>query len=300
MSSGIVRRAHSFGTRPAPVKNHLYALGDGARIFASDWIVSEPSLRHYAAVYITANREAMTLAVDSASATYQAAALRQMTVRAVSARNAQALLFQLDPLNRHFPRFRAIGRPGVLGLDRKRFARFDEQFQAAYLGNLSVQQASALLSNVIDAVLPLLPPTKEIDVRVQEVINLLRGDHNFRLDRLAAAVDLSYDRLSHLFVDSMGLPLRAYQSWCKLHKAITLFRGDATLRLTDIAHAAGFTDSSHLCRTFIQAHGAPPSYFLNRDYVTIISPSWARQMPATSIPTTETVQPSIDAAKAAV
>ena len=271
MPGGTLRSTHAFGVPTASIKNHLYALGDGARIFTSPWIVTKPELRHYAAIYLTARGAPVTLTLDGTTAPYQAAALKQMTERAVRAQDVQVLLFQLDPLHRHFARFRAIARPGLLALDRQRFARLDTQLQAAYAGRFTVAQASELFDDVVDTVLPLLPPVKDLDARVLKVIELLRQDHNSRLDRLAAAVDLSYDRLSHLFAESMGLPLRTYQSWLKLYTAITLVRADAKLRLTDVAHAAGFADSSHLCKAFVQAHGAPPSYFLDSDYVTIIS-----------------------------
>jgi AraC-like DNA-binding protein len=47
--------------------------------------------------------------------------------------------------------------------------------------------------------------------------------------------------------------------------------------MTEIAHAAGFVDSAHLCRTFQEVFGAPPSYFFANHNVKVFS--WQRHNP---------------------
>ncbi len=69
----------------------------------------------------------------------------------------------------------------------------------------------------------------------------------------AAEVGLSSGRARHLFVESTGLPFRTYLLWLRLTKAVELFSGGASL--TDAAHGAGFSDSSHLSRTFRRMFG---------------------------------------------
>ena len=74
---------------------------------------------------------------------------------------------------------------------------------------------------------------------------------------LAAQVGLSASRLTHLFTEQVGIPLRRYVLWSRLRIAITRVQtGD---HLTGAAHGAGFADSAHLTRTTRDMFGLPPS-----------------------------------------
>nr|WP_280297058.1 AraC family transcriptional regulator [Nocardia abscessus] len=64
-------------------------------------------------------------------------------------------------------------------------------------------------------------------------------------------------RLSHLFAEQMGIPLRRYILWLRLHIART--RALAGDDLAAAAHAAGFTDDADLVRTCRRTFGLPPS-----------------------------------------
>ncbi|MEY4546434.1 MAG: hypothetical protein RL685_2629 [Pseudomonadota bacterium] len=81
-------------------------------------------------------------------------------------------------------------------------------------------------------------------------------DQPMSLVEAAAHVGLSSGRARHLFVESTGLPFRTYLLWLRLTKALELFSAGASL--TDAAHAAGFSDSSHLSRTFRRMFGIAP------------------------------------------
>ncbi|MEV6217391.1 helix-turn-helix transcriptional regulator [Nocardia sp. NPDC051833] len=80
-----------------------------------------------------------------------------------------------------------------------------------------------------------------------------------RLHDLAAAVHLSESRLSHLFAEALGITFRAYVGWLRLLQATAAVAQGRTL--TEAAHLAGFTDSSHLTRTCRRTFGAPPTAF---------------------------------------
>lgn len=74
---------------------------------------------------------------------------------------------------------------------------------------------------------------------------------------LAARVGISASRLTHLFTEQVGIPLRRYVLWSRLQVAIT--RVQAGDDLTGAAHGAGFADSAHLTRTTREMFGLPPS-----------------------------------------
>ncbi|WP_330230011.1 helix-turn-helix domain-containing protein [Nocardia sp. NBC_00508] len=64
-------------------------------------------------------------------------------------------------------------------------------------------------------------------------------------------------RLTQLFSEQMGIPLRRYILWLRLHIART--RALAGEDLTVAAQAAGFSDDADLARTCRRTFGLPPS-----------------------------------------
>jgi AraC-like DNA-binding protein len=79
---------------------------------------------------------------------------------------------------------------------------------------------------------------------------------------VARHVGVSATRLTHLFTEQVGIPLRPYILWLRLHVAISRVRsGDD---LTAAAGAAGFADSSQLTRTCRRTFGLAPSALSRR------------------------------------
>ena len=78
-----------------------------------------------------------------------------------------------------------------------------------------------------------------------------------RVQHVARQVGLSESRLMHLFREQIGIPLRPYARWLRLRLAADEVRRGANL--TQAAHAAGFTDSSHLSNVFHDTFGLTPS-----------------------------------------
>lgn len=75
---------------------------------------------------------------------------------------------------------------------------------------------------------------------------------------IAAEVGLSPDRLSHLFSDKLGIPIKSYILWARMRRAVELIaRGEP---LSAIAYDVGFSDSAHLTRTYKQFFGLTPSF----------------------------------------
>ena len=77
------------------------------------------------------------------------------------------------------------------------------------------------------------------------------------LAALAEAVGLSTSRLMHAFTKSVGIPLRPYVAWLRLQRAAAAIYSGASL--TDAASASGFSDASHMSRTFHRMLGMGPS-----------------------------------------
>jgi len=98
-----------------------------------------------------------------------------------------------------------------------------------------------------------------IDGRVRRVLELIKCrsvNENFR-EASFSEIPLSRSRLAHLFVSQTGIPISRYILWVKIKIAI-----ESTLEgcsLTDSAHIAGFSDLSHLSRTFKGMFGSTMS-----------------------------------------
>jgi len=93
----------------------------------------------------------------------------------------------------------------------------------------------------------------EVRVRKMSAWAAARLDTPVSLADAAEHVGLSSGRARHLFVEQTGLPFRTYLVWLRLTRAVELFSAGSSL--TDAAHGAGFSDSSHLSRTFRRMFG---------------------------------------------
>lgn len=97
------------------------------------------------------------------------------------------------------------------------------------------------------------------DPRVAKSIAWIREgrEHGVSVKEIAAGVDLSESRLSHLFSEHVRVPVRRYLLWLRLRDAIHMLAHGGSL--TETAYEAGFSDSAHLTRTFRTMLGIAPS-----------------------------------------
>ncbi|MFL6713016.1 MAG: helix-turn-helix transcriptional regulator [Sulfurifustis sp.] len=253
-----------YGTLAHQVKDNGYMMRCGF-IYTSPWVVTAHTVRHPAAILLTAKHAPFDLSVNGVKRSYQAVAIKPVTARGLTARNVMLVSIHLHPNHPHFRLFRAIPDPGVLDLDRSRYAAFDSALEAAYRGSLDISEATRLFDDIVATTVQCLPKAKRTDSRVERAIALLQQDPAYPLTQLAATLGVSYDRMSHLFSETVGLPLRSYQLWQKAYNASFLLHSGRPL--TDIAHAAGFSDSAHLSRIFQNSYGISPSYFMDRNAV---------------------------------
>lgn len=98
--------------------------------------------------------------------------------------------------------------------------------------------------------------------RIQEALAAFeRADLDLSSEGLTRHLKLSRSRLSHLFAEEIGIPLRTFLLWSKLRRAFAgITHG---LSLTQAAHAGGFADSAHFSRTCVRMFGANPLSITN-------------------------------------
>lgn len=109
------------------------------------------------------------------------------------------------------------------------------------------------------AALSSLDHQAEMDPRVAQSIEWIRAgrESGILVKDIAAEVDLSESRFSHLFSEHLRVPVRRYLLWLRLRDALHMLA--SVENLTEAAHSAGFSDSAHLTRTFRSALGIAPS-----------------------------------------
>lgn len=127
--------------------------------------------------------------------------------------------------------------------------RYSESEVATYLTTLLVKDLVQI-------------PTNYTDSRISKVINHIKAHLHkpFNFHELKEVACLSESRLIHLFKKEVGIPIRKYLLWCRLHQAIRIYLQGQTL--TQAAHLSGFCDVSHLTRTFVSMFGIKPSQIL--------------------------------------
>lgn len=105
-------------------------------------------------------------------------------------------------------------------------------------------------------------PTEPVglrDSRIEQVVQIIRNEPNrpHTLPHLAEAVHLSPGRLTHLFREQVGIPIRRFTAWTRMRQVVRLAVDGASL--TEAAHAAGFSDAAHMSHSFRGMFGFSPS-----------------------------------------
>ena len=132
-------------------------------------------------------------------------------------------------------------------------------------------QAYALYGQVAEILAGVEAATTVLDPRVAKALAVFAGLEHKKISAsaLAKQVFLSESRLSHLFQEQLGLPIRRYLLWLKVLDACA--RVNSSANITEAAHAAGFTDAAHFTHTARQLLGISPGMlFQNRSFVHVV------------------------------
>lgn len=153
-------------------------------------------------------------------------------------------------------------RPEVVSRIRSLFAGFEAGGEASIDEDICRQMIEAIAADE-----PHAGAEITIDPRVAQSIEWIRSGHEegVTVKEIAAGVELSESRFSHLFTENVRIPVRRYLLWLRLRDAIHLLAGGVSL--TDAAYEAGFADSSHLTRTFRGMLGITPSALIKESHL---------------------------------
>jgi AraC family transcriptional regulator of arabinose operon len=248
------------------MKDQLYILEPG-HLFTSLCVAARFTFRFYVLIVVCPEGGQVRLTSGASMASGSALVVRPGAEWLLEIEGDPVVAALVNPLHPLFARFRAIKAPGVMPLELAPFLPYGPAMLQAYRGELDVPRAAALFDQLIHSAADQLGPVWTRPPRWLNELTAWLDDPADDLEQLAAKVGVSSDRMSRLFQNAVGLPLRSYLLWRKTHRIAALF--SEGLSLTDIAHAAGFTDSAHMCHMFQDVFGAPPSHFLRSDLVRV-------------------------------
>jgi len=190
---------------------------------------------------------------------YEAALIPAGVRHAIHGRGVNMAMLLIAPEGKLGQRlFQIAGSPNIVALER---TLAQELRQLA--GGIGVDDAGSndILHKMVEAVAgsSSRETTASIDPRVLQSIEWIRSgrEHGILVKDIAAEVDLSESRFSHLFTEHVRVPVRRYLLWLRLRDVLHMMASAGSL--TEAAHSAGFADSAHLSRTFRTALGIAPS-----------------------------------------
>lgn len=103
------------------------------------------------------------------------------------------------------------------------------------------------------------------DLRINQALAYLDKNREriVSLEEIAEQVHLSPSRFLHLFKIQTGISYRRAQNWNRLQLAL---ESGMQGNLTEMAHAAGFSDSAHFSRSFKENFGFSPKEVLKNSH----------------------------------
>jgi len=104
-----------------------------------------------------------------------------------------------------------------------------------------------------------------MDPHVRQLILHMAANYRrtISLPQMAALVNLSTSRVTHLFTRDTGIGPVAFLRSLRMRKASRLLR-ETSLSIKEIMHLSGFNDASHFVRDFEQRFGLTPSEYRSR------------------------------------
>lgn len=91
---------------------------------------------------------------------------------------------------------------------------------------------------------------------------ILKAGGNVSVAKLSSELEVSEKTLERLFKKWVGLTPKTYLRILRFQRVLHLAKGERSLRQTDLAYKAGFTDQAHFIREFQALSGDTPGHFL--------------------------------------
>jgi AraC-like DNA-binding protein len=271
---------------PPPRRARWIAEGGTARLLGDGIVYASTGLdtwtvRHAATVVVAVSPREPAFVTAQGRVQGRLLVVRPMVPKRLLALQAPLVLIDLEP---NHPLYRCFlrapddpGAPGTCALPLAQHPAMLDMAQGFFDGRLRGHALDGAVQQALQQLVRAFPEPPPLDERVRRMMALLDEDPTRSLTDLARDVGVSPHRASQLFSRSLGLPWRRYVLSVKIRRAAG-YMGSGR-RLTDVAQAAGFVDSAHFAKVWIQCYGASPSAFFPAERTAMDAqalPDWRR------------------------
>lgn len=244
-------------------RNHLY-VWDDRFLYITPGMTAEVTQRHTVTLLVALDQPGFILGhTEGQQQRYQAALVARQTSRSLDASQTRLLSLNFDPQSYEYHALgRFLGDKAVRSVILKPGALSAENMAQIGSGQLDPSHLFRLTTELPKAIVGYEPTAINLDMRAIHIAQKVKKELPLTstISELAADVGLSADRLSHLFSDKLGIPIKSYILWSRMRRAVGLIaQGEP---LVSVAYDAGFSDSAHLTRTIKQFFGLTPSFIV--------------------------------------
>lgn len=244
-------------------KGSLFYFGERI-LLATRGLVTDPHSHYAVSILVTMQSSFQLVTKDHKTIQTEGIIISPNFFHRLEASETEILVIQLDPKSDEYKRIEMNGSYMLLSHDTIQKIQtiadplFEKELNCATAREIYDQILSLLGSNLAK---------RSLDPRIEFAIDRIKKalPNSIHLSELSKETGISKDRFMHLFKEKMGIPLRQYLLWQRLHIAARLLQSGENL--TTASHAAGFSDQSHLSRTFKKMFGVKPSLFLGGSHL---------------------------------
>lgn len=256
-------------------KDTAYVFGNHGFIYASTSQDRGFTVRHTANLLISLNGEPFDILLhDGRSITASAAVIAPKVNRRLVSPSRGLVAFLIYPSHRCFRDFAGAMTTEVAALERGRLAAWDEALARLCAGEATAEEARRCFGGLVPCVAGLLPKRRcDDEERVGRLLRILRDGERWDMDHLSRHFQLGPRGVNALFLRALRMSYIDYKMWCKQRTVLEMMCSRDSL--TDIAHAAGFSDSSQFTRAFTRWFGQTPS--ASRDEARVRLVHWGRR-----------------------
>jgi len=215
---------------------------------------------HYAASILFSERKPFLLHCQRNVLTTNAVILPPNYFHKLEAPETNIFVIQLDPKTEEYKSLKLNREPKLIPDQTANI--ISDLARPILYEDINCESVKHLYSKILNELGSSSSLVTELDPRIEQAIEIISNilPEGIRIREISEKTGLSPDRFMHLFKENMGIPLRQFLLWKRLHIAAKHLQTGGNL--TEASHSAGFSDQAHLSRTFKKMFGVKPSLFL--------------------------------------
>ena len=234
-------------------------------------VLTGATRRPTAVILWTANGRPFRLTDGAGEQSWEcrAAIVAPQFARSLQAVDCDVLSLNFEPGHPYYPWLASQAREkGVVPIEYRSLKSCSEDVRAL-VSSTDSDDLERIAASIVDFATPGSRPQVRNDGRIADVVQRIEAELSDppSIPELARWVGLSADRLSHLFVEQIGVPARSYIVWRRWRKAaVTLQR---LPDLTSVAHSVGYYDHAQMTRAFVGYFGYIPSLLRREEFFSV-------------------------------